>query len=112
MQGSGHTIYSRVSSEDVAPVWLLPGTRLVLARCRETFAFETTLAGRTYAPWLAELRAVGYQVHLVFVGLPSAEAAVSRVPFVLAEEVTTFRRTWCGIVTTPGSRSSFVSTEH
>jgi predicted ABC-type ATPase len=30
-----------------------------LAEQGETFAFESTLAGRAYAPWLAELRAGG-----------------------------------------------------
>lgn len=50
-----------------------------LAAARADFAFETTLASRTLAPWLAELRRGGYHVHLVFLWLPSAEAAVARV---------------------------------
>jgi predicted ABC-type ATPase len=37
-----------------------------LAAARAHFAFETTLACRTFAPWLAQLKAVGYRVHLVF----------------------------------------------
>lgn len=50
-----------------------------LAAVRAGFAFETTLASRTFAPWLAELKAGGYQVHLVFLWLPSAEIAIVRV---------------------------------
>jgi predicted ABC-type ATPase len=50
-----------------------------LARERESFAFETTLATRGFAPWLRELREDGYRVHLTFVSLPNAELAVARV---------------------------------
>jgi predicted ABC-type ATPase len=50
-----------------------------LAAARQDFAFETTLASRSYAVWLKNLRDVGYQVHLVFLWLPSADAAVARV---------------------------------
>jgi predicted ABC-type ATPase len=46
---------------------------------RESFAFETTLASRSYASWLAELRERGYEVHLLFLWLRSAELAVQRV---------------------------------
>src|SRR5947209_14069168 len=35
-----------------------------LAAQRANFAFETTLAGRAYAPWLDSLRGKGYRVHL------------------------------------------------
>jgi predicted ABC-type ATPase len=50
-----------------------------LAQRRESFAFETTLASRSFAPWLAELKATGYNFHLVFLWLPSADSAVARV---------------------------------
>jgi predicted ABC-type ATPase len=50
-----------------------------LARRRETFAFETTLASRSFAPWLRARRAQGYEVYLVFLWLPDADAAVRRV---------------------------------
>lgn len=50
-----------------------------LAAARESFAFETTLATRSYAPWLKQLQAVGYEVHLIFLWLPSADMAVARV---------------------------------
>jgi len=42
-----------------------------LARKRVSFAFETTLASRSFAPWLATLRREGYSIHLLFLWLPS-----------------------------------------
>jgi predicted ABC-type ATPase len=50
-----------------------------LAEQRANFAFETTLAGRAYARWLKSLRHAGYNVHLVYFWLASAELAVARV---------------------------------
>lgn len=50
-----------------------------LARARRDFAFETTLASRSLAPWLAELRVSGYRVHLAFLSLPGPDLAVARV---------------------------------
>ncbi|HZN39177.1 MAG TPA: AAA family ATPase [Planctomycetota bacterium] len=50
-----------------------------LAAARADFAFETNLASRTLAPWLTSLRASGYRLLLVFLWLPSAEAAITRV---------------------------------
>jgi predicted ABC-type ATPase len=50
-----------------------------LADARASFAFETTLASRTYATWLAGLRASGYKVHVVFLWLPSSDEAIARV---------------------------------
>lgn len=50
-----------------------------LASHRASFAFETTLATRSYAPWLRSLRTAGYQVELLFVWLPSPELAIQRV---------------------------------
>lgn len=50
-----------------------------LARQRESFAFETTLASRSFAPWLRDLRASGYAVHLFFLWLSSPDLAVQRV---------------------------------
>ena len=50
-----------------------------LAAQRANFAFETTLASRSFAPWLQDLNAAGYQVHLLFLWLPSPEMAVARV---------------------------------
>lgn len=50
-----------------------------LVNSRMEFAFETTLASRSFAPWIKELRASGYRAHLVFLALPSEQMAVSRV---------------------------------
>ncbi len=50
-----------------------------LAHQRESFAFETTLASRSFAPWLRDLRASGYAVHLFFLWLSSPDLAVQRV---------------------------------
>lgn len=46
---------------------------------RETFAFETTLAGLGYARHIPRWRKAGYRVELFFLGLPTADAAVQRV---------------------------------
>ncbi len=50
-----------------------------LARRRDSFAFETTLATRSFAPWLRDLLASGYAVHLFFLWLSSADLAIERV---------------------------------
>ncbi len=50
-----------------------------LARERASFAFESTLASRTYAPWIRELKRRGYGFHLVYLWLRTPEMAVERV---------------------------------
>ena len=50
-----------------------------LANSQTNFAFETTLASRSFAPWLARLKRGGYQVHVLFLWLESADLAVDRV---------------------------------
>jgi predicted ABC-type ATPase len=45
----------------------------------ESFAFETTLAGRNYARSIPRWRAHGYRVTLYFLSLPTVEIALSRV---------------------------------
>ncbi|BCG46029.1 hypothetical protein GEOBRER4_n0806 [Citrifermentans bremense] len=50
-----------------------------LAEEREDFAFETTLASRTFAHWIQELKGTGYAFHLFFLWLPVPEFAVARV---------------------------------
>ncbi len=50
-----------------------------LAEKRINFAFETTLASRTFAPWVKRLGASGYKSHLMFLTLPDADAAIARV---------------------------------
>jgi predicted ABC-type ATPase len=59
--------------------------RLVLSeirRCVErriSFAFETTLSGRTYAQQIARWQSAGYQVHLIYLKLRSIRLALARV---------------------------------
>lgn len=60
--------------------------RIMLKRLRQLahegrdFAFETTLASRSFAPWIAKLRRErGYRFHLAFLWIPSADMAVQRV---------------------------------
>lgn len=50
-----------------------------LAARRENFAFETTLATRSYAPWLRQLRQEGWRISLIFVWLEDPELALARV---------------------------------
>jgi predicted ABC-type ATPase len=72
---------SAFSPESVA----VPAGRMMLERVRELalegrdFAFETTLASRTFAPWLQKLQTDGYTFHLVYLWLPTVELAVARV---------------------------------
>lgn len=60
--------------------------RIMLRRLRQVadegkdFSFETTLASRSFAPWIARLRRErNYRFHLAYLWLPSPELAVSRV---------------------------------
>jgi predicted ABC-type ATPase len=59
--------------------------RLMIERMRalvssgESFAFETTCAGRAYLPWLRDCKAHGWRVLLLFLWLPTPEAAIERV---------------------------------
>ena len=50
-----------------------------LAQQRMDFAFESTLASRSFAPWLAGLQGEGYGVHIVYLWLRTPELAVQRV---------------------------------
>ena len=50
-----------------------------LAASETDFAFETTLAARSFARWLHELKGNGYRTHLLFLWLPSPEMAIARV---------------------------------
>jgi predicted ABC-type ATPase len=50
-----------------------------LASIRTAFAFETTLAGRTYLPFLRGLKESGYAVEIHYFWLQSADLAVERV---------------------------------
>lgn len=50
-----------------------------LAAQREDFIFESTLSSRTFAPWLRKLADSGYQVHIAYVWIRSAELSMERV---------------------------------
>lgn len=45
----------------------------------ESFAFETTLSGLTYAQMIPVWRSSGYKVELAFLSLPDVEMAIERV---------------------------------
>lgn len=59
--------------------------RIMLRRLRElreqaeTYAFETTLAGKTYARFLRQAMDAGYLVHVIYIWLSGVELARSRV---------------------------------
>jgi len=44
-----------------------------------SFAFESTLSTKSYAPWLRRLCSGQYRLRIVFLALPSADMAVERV---------------------------------
>jgi predicted ABC-type ATPase len=51
-----------------------------LAARRADFAFESTLASRSFAPWINALKQKsGYLFYLIYLWLPSPEMAVARV---------------------------------
>lgn len=50
-----------------------------LAAARADFAFESTLASRSYAAWINRIRGDGYSLHLLFLWLRSPEIATERV---------------------------------
>ena len=51
----------------------------MLASERHTFAFETTLSGRSYLSFFKKLKSAGYRIHIIFLWLPRVELAISRV---------------------------------
>jgi predicted ABC-type ATPase len=63
----------------------LEAGRIMLARLHELagqradFAFETTLASRSFAPWLKGLVASGYSFRLLYFWVPSPEFSIGRV---------------------------------
>lgn len=46
---------------------------------RESFAFETTLSGLSYARHIPRWRQAGYHVKLIFLSLPCVDVAIARV---------------------------------
>ena len=58
---------------------IMPRRLRDLAAERTTFAFETTLASRSFAPWIAALVRAGYDFRLLYVFVDSADVSVARV---------------------------------
>jgi predicted ABC-type ATPase len=65
--------------------------KLVLGQIHEfaklgvDFAFESTLAGRSYVNLFKKLRKKGYKLHLFFLWIPDAELAIARIKDRVAE---------------------------
>jgi len=66
---------------------MLRAGRAVLERIAEStaarrdFAFETTLAGRTYVPVLRQMKKAGFRLHLFYLWIPSPELALLRIRY-------------------------------
>lgn len=58
---------------------LMLGEIRLLARRGESFAFETTLSGRSYMSLFRQLKARGYQIHIFFLWVRTADLALSRI---------------------------------
>jgi predicted ABC-type ATPase len=83
--------------------------RLMLERIREliknrqSFAFETTCAGRTYLPMLRRCKVDDWRLTLVYLWLPSPQAALDRVARRVREgghgipDDVVVRRYWAGL---------------
>jgi len=50
-----------------------------LANSKVDFAFETTMASKSFAPFLVKCKKEGYSIRLIYVWLRSADLAVERV---------------------------------
>ncbi len=65
--------------------------KLVLGQIRKfaetgvDFAFESTLAGKSYVNLFKELKKKGYKLHLFFLWIPDAELAIARIKDRVAE---------------------------
>jgi predicted ABC-type ATPase len=78
------TIARGLSAFDVEAMALKAGRIMLqhlhdLAAAKVDFAFETTLASRTFANWIVELKTDGYRFHLIYLWLSSPELAMRRV---------------------------------
>lgn len=87
----------------------LEAGRLMLSRIhdlrsrRQSFAFETTLASRSYVRFLQDSQQAGYLVHIAYIWLSSVNLALRRVANRVAEgghdvpAATVERRFWRGL---------------
>lgn len=70
---------------------------------KKNFAFETTASGTNYIKYLEEAKKQGYEIHLTFLWLASAEQAIQRVAQRVKQgghhipEETIYRRYYSGI---------------
>ena len=77
-------IAARLNPDDVDAV-AITASRIMLARLKELaaqnvdFAFETTLAARSFARFLRDCKRQGYKINLVYIWLESPDLAVLRV---------------------------------
>ena len=75
-----------------------------LVRNEQSFAFETTCSGRAHASWLRECRAKNWRVTLLFLWLPSPQAALDRVARRVRQDGhdvprdVVVRRYWAGLI--------------
>jgi predicted ABC-type ATPase len=51
----------------------------LLADKKEDFAFESTLAGKTYTTFLQDLKAKGYVIHIFYLWIPAVNLALLRI---------------------------------
>jgi predicted ABC-type ATPase len=67
------------------PLASIRAARVLLVRWRElvdagqSFGFESTLSGRTYAGMLHRARDIGYRVHISYLALPTVQYSIRRV---------------------------------
>jgi len=84
-----HFINADLIAQGLSPfspvVAAMKAGRLVLKEIEEmsekgiSFAFETTLSGKTYLTLLKRLKNKGYQIHLFFLWIPNTNLALERI---------------------------------
>lgn len=84
-----HFINADLIAQGLSPfspvVAAIKAGRLVLREIEEmsekgvSFAFETTLSGKTYLALLKRLKSKGYQIHLFFLWIPNSSLALERI---------------------------------
>ncbi|MBU1261168.1 MAG: zeta toxin family protein [Planctomycetes bacterium] len=82
-------INSDLIAQGLAPFWPekanIKAGKLVLEQIHEyakqqiDFAFETTLAGKTYFRMLRKFKENGYKLHLFFLWIPDTKLAIARI---------------------------------
>lgn len=63
----------------IAAARLVLGELDRMAKARVDFAFESTLAGRSYVARIKRWKAAGYRMEMVFLSLPSTGLALRRI---------------------------------